>query len=131
VTQPTSFAGLDVIPTGPLPMNPAELLASVGLNRLLNEVSREYDLIVIDAPPVMGLADAPTLAAFAEATVMVVEANRAHRGQAKTSVRRLRAARANILGGILTKYDVRMMGYGTGGNYGYGYGYGYGSKEAG
>jgi capsular exopolysaccharide synthesis family protein len=130
VTQPTSFAGLDVIPTGPLPMNPAELLASVGLNRLLNEVSREYDLIVIDAPPVMGLADAPTLAAFAEATVMVVEANRAHRGQAKTSVRRLRAARANILGGILTKYDVRMMGYGTGGNYGYGYGYGYGSKEA-
>lgn len=130
VTQPTSFAGLDVIPTGPLPMNPAELLASVGLSRLLNEVSRDYDLIVIDAPPVMGLADAPTLAAFAEATVVVVEANRAHRGQAKASVRRLRAARANILGGILTKYDVRMMGYGTGGNYGYGYGYGYGSKEA-
>jgi succinoglycan biosynthesis transport protein ExoP len=128
VTQPTSFAGLDVIPTGPLPMNPAELLASAGLNGLLHEVSREYDLIVIDAPPVMGLADAPTLAAFAEATVMVVEANRAHRGQAKTSVRRLRAARANILGGILTKYDVRMMGYGAGGNYGYGYGYGYGSK---
>ncbi|MCC2978229.1 polysaccharide biosynthesis tyrosine autokinase [Sphingomonas sp. PL-96] len=130
VTQPTSFAGLDVIPTGPLPMNPAELLASVGLHRLLNEVSSDYDLVVIDAPPVMGLADAPTLAAFAEATVVVVEANRAHRGQAKTSVRRLRAARANILGGILTKYDVRMMGYGTGGNYGYGYGYGYGSKEA-
>jgi capsular exopolysaccharide synthesis family protein len=130
VTQPTSFAGLDVIPTGPLPMNPAELLASVGLHGLLHEVSREYDLVVIDAPPVMGLADAPTLAAFAEATVMVVEANRAHRGQAKTSVRRLRAARANILGGILTKYDVRMMGYGAGGNYGYGYGYGYGSKGA-
>lgn len=130
VTQATSFAGLDVIPTGPLPMNPAELLASVGLHGLLNEVSRDYDLVVIDAPPVMGLADAPALAAFAEATVVVVEANRAHRGQAKTSVRRLRAARANILGGILTKYDVRMMGYGTGGNYGYGYGYGYGSKEA-
>lgn len=128
VTQASSYAGLDVIPTGPLPISPAELLAGVGLRGVLDEAARNYDLVVIDAPPVMGLADAPTLAALAEATILVVEANRPHRGQAKASVRRLRAARANILGGILTKYDVRMMGYGTGYSYGYGYGYGYGSK---
>lgn len=130
VTQASKFAGLDVIPTGPLPPNPAELLASAGLRPLLDELKRDYDLVVIDAPPVMGLADAPTLAALVEATIIVVEANRAHRGQAKASVRRLRDARANILGGILTKYDVRMMGYGLGGDYGYGYGYGYGAKTA-
>ena len=131
VTQTSTFTGLDVIPTGPLPLNPAELLASPGLRIMLDRLARTYDLIVIDAPPVMGLADAPTLAALVEATIVVVEANRAHRGQAKASVRRLRDARANILGGVLTKYDVRMTGYGTGGDYGYGYGYGYGSKEAG
>jgi capsular exopolysaccharide synthesis family protein len=130
VTQATSFERLDVIPTGPLPLNPAELLAGMSLRTLLEEATRDYDLVVIDAPPVMGLADAPTLASLAEATVIVVEANRPHRGQAKTSVRRLRDANANILGGVLTKYDVRMMGYGTGAGYGYGYGYGYGSKEA-
>jgi capsular exopolysaccharide synthesis family protein len=131
VTQQSNFARLDVIPTGPLPMNPAELLASVRLSGLLDEISRDYDLVVIDAPPVMGLADAPTLAALTEGTILVVEANRPHRGQAKASIKRLRAARANILGGILTKYDVRMMGYGTGSNYGYDYGYGYGAKDAG
>lgn len=92
---------------------------------------RNYDLVVIDAPPVMGLADAPTLAALAEATIVVVEANRPHRGQAKAAVRRLRDARATILGGILTKYDVRMMGYGAGSGYGYGYGYGYGETPKG
>jgi len=126
VIQPSNFAGLDVIPTGPLPLNPAELLASPSLRGMLDNLISVYDLVVIDAPPVMGLADAPTLAALVEVTIVVVEANRAHRGQAKASVRRLGAARANILGGILTKYDVRMMGYGTGGTYGYGYGYGYG-----
>ena len=130
VTQASTFTGLDVIPTGPLPPNPAELLASAGLRIALEKLARDYDLIVIDAPPVMGLADAPTLAPLVEATVLVVEANRAHRGQAKTSVRRLRDARANILGGVLTKYDVRMTGHGTGGDYGYGYGYGYGANEA-
>jgi capsular exopolysaccharide synthesis family protein len=130
VTQASAFTGLDVIPTGPLPPNPAELLASTGLRVLLESFARDYDLVVIDAPPVMGLADAPTLAALVEATIVVVEANRGHRGQSKASVRRLRLARANILGGILTKYDVRMMGYGTGGGYGYGYGYGYGSNAA-
>jgi succinoglycan biosynthesis transport protein ExoP len=130
VTQATGFERLDVIPTGPLPLNPAELLAGMSLRTLLEEATRDYDLVVIDAPPVMGLADAPTLASLAEATIIVVEANRPHRGQAKTSVRRLRDAHANILGGVLTKYDVRMMGYGTGAGYGYGYGYGYGSKEA-
>jgi polysaccharide biosynthesis transport protein len=128
VTQSSGFAGLDVIPTGPAPLNPAELLASVGLKTLLDDLMRDYDLVVIDAPPVMGLADAPTLAALVDATIIVVQANRAYRGQAKASVRRLRAARANLLGGILTKYDVRMMGYGAGGQYGYGYGYGYGAN---
>ncbi|RYF23562.1 MAG: polysaccharide biosynthesis tyrosine autokinase [Oxalobacteraceae bacterium] len=131
VIQASTFTGLDVIPTGPLPPNPAELLASAGLRILLEKLSRDYDLVVIDAPPVMGLADAPTLAALVEATILVVEANRAHRGQAKTSVRRLRDARANILGGVLTKYDVRMTGYGTGGDSSYDYGYGYGTKGSG
>jgi capsular exopolysaccharide synthesis family protein len=126
VTQATGFDGLDVIPTGPLPPNPAELLATSELPHLLEEMTRGYDLVVIDAPPVIGLADAPLLAALAEASVLVVEANRNYRGQAKVSLRRLRAARANILGGILTKYDVRMTGYGYGDGYGYGYGYGYG-----
>lgn len=128
VTQASGFARLDVIPAGPSPLNPAELLASAGLHGLLDDAMHDYDLVVIDAPPVMGLADAPTIAALAEATIVVVEANRPHRGQAKASVRRLRAARANIVGGVLTKYDVRMLGYGAGSGYGYGYGYGYGEE---
>ena len=129
VAQPTATPGLDFVACGPLPPNPAELLSSPALPRVLHAALETYDLVVIDGPPVMGLADAQLLARQARATVFVIEANRAHRGQAKAAIRRLLAGRASLVGVVLTKFDARRVGYGYGyGSYGYSY-YDYGSAH--
>lgn len=122
VVQREVVPNLDFIAAGPLPPNPAELLAAAPLDDLLATLNASYDLVVFDAPPVMGLSDAPLLASRVEGTVFVIEANRAHRGQAKIALRRLMSTHANLLGAVLTKYDAQTIGYGE--DYGYGYRYG-------
>lgn len=111
LVQPTGQANLAFLAAGPIPPNPPELLSGDTLARHLAELRRGFDLIIIDGPPVLGLADALILAARTAATVFVVEANGAHHGAAKAAVRRLASAQAPILGAILTKFDARKSGY--------------------
>jgi len=59
----------------------------------------------------MGLADAPLISRQVQAVLLIVEANRAHNGQAKAAVRRLQDAGARIAGAVLTKFDHRLAGY--------------------
>ncbi|AHE52342.1 GumC family protein [Sphingomonas sanxanigenens] len=125
VRQPTGLEGFDFISSGPLPPAPAELLSEASLNRFLNDALAHYDVVVIDAPPVMGFADAPLIAAITEGTVFVVEADVAHRGAARTAIRRLVTSRANVVGAILTKFDAPALGYY---NYNYSYSYEYGNR---
>lgn len=117
---------LKVILAGPLPPNPAELLSSSKLVSLLTVAGERYDQIIIDGPPVLGLADAPILANAMEGTLVVISSAKTKIGAAQAAIKRLLAARARIVGGLLTKYDSRVAGYG----YGYGYEghYAYGHK---
>lgn len=117
---------LDVLLAGAIPPNPAELLASGEFEKLLDEVRKHYDNVVIDGPPILGLADAPQLARTVEGTVIVMEAGRTRAAQAKQAIDRLRSVRANILGAVLTKLDAEAQGYG----YGYGYSYRYGEENS-
>ena len=104
--------GLDVIFAGPLPPNPAELLSGSRLVSLLAITREHYDQIIIDGPPTMGIADAPILANAAEATLMVVHSGSTKIASAQAAIKRLRAARARVLGVVLTKYDAKIAGYG-------------------
>ncbi len=117
---------LKVILAGPLPPNPAELLSSSKLVSLLTVAGERFDQIIIDGPPVLGLADAPILANATEGTLVVIHSGQTKIGAAQAALKRLLAARARIVGGLLTKYDSRAAGYG----YGYGYEghYAYGRK---
>jgi succinoglycan biosynthesis transport protein ExoP len=128
VIQHSDTPNLDVVTSGPLPPNPAELLATASIKTILDELVRRYDIVLIDGPPVMGLADSPLLSALVEGVVFVVEASRAHRGNAKIALRRLRASRGIIVGAVLTKFDARAMGYGA--DYGYSYNYGSGPAQS-
>ena len=126
----TDVERLFLLPGGAIPPNPAELLASTRLKTIIDQVGEWFDIVVVDAPPVLGLADAPLLASVVEGTVLVCEAGKTRRAAGLNAVRRLRAAHANILGGLLTKYNAKATGYGYG--YGYGYGdepYGYGKGQ--
>ena len=117
---------LKVILAGPLPPNPAELLSSSKLVSLLTVAGERYDQIIIDGPPVLGLADAPILANAMEGTLVVISSATTKIGAAQAALKRLLAARARIVGGLLTKYDARAAGY----SYGYGHDghYAYGHK---
>jgi Mrp family chromosome partitioning ATPase len=91
---------------------------------LLTVAAEKFDILIIDGPPVMGIADAPLLASVASATMLVVEAGVTRRGVTKAALKRLHFARAQMIGAIISKFNARSVGYGY--SYGYGYGYGYG-----
>lgn len=118
--HPTEQPNLYLLPAGQIPPNPAELLASSRLSALLREGEAMFDHIVIDGPPVLGLADAPLFASHCEGVVLVIESGAIRRAAALNSVKRLKAADGHMMGAILTKFSATKSGYG----YGYGYGYG-------
>jgi capsular exopolysaccharide synthesis family protein len=122
--QETGRPNLSLLMAGQVPPNPAELLSGDAAARLIAEAAKQFDHVIVDGPPVLGLADAPLLSRAVESTVLVIEAGRTSAAQAKHAVGRLFAVRAHIIGAILTKFDVRSAGYG----YGYGYEYEYGEK---
>lgn len=123
VAQKTDQDNLWFVSCGPLPPNPSELLAGSGLQRALTSASDEFDLVIVDGPPVMGLADAPMIGAAAHATLFVIESGRTHRGQSKVALSRLRDTGAPVIGAILTKFDRKQASYGT--DYAYSYTYDY------
>ncbi|RZA28882.1 MAG: hypothetical protein EOP02_06120 [Proteobacteria bacterium] len=85
--------------------------------------------MIIDSPPVLGLADAPALAALADGVMFVIESERGRRGQLKTALKRLRAVDARLLGAVLTKFDPNKAGNRYSEYYGYSY-YRYDSDDA-
>lgn len=113
---------LDVVLAGPLPPNPAELLSGSRLAALLGAAAREYDQIVIDGPPVMGIADGPLLANVADATLLVIHSGATRISNAEAALKRLLLARAHVLGVLLARYDAKATGYGYQyeGHYAYG-----------
>lgn len=113
---------LDVILSGPLPPSPTELLASSKLVSLLTVAVNTYDQVIIDAPPVLGIADAPILANACAGTLVVVKSGSTRIKPCQMAMKRLHAAHARVVGGLLTQYDARASGYSYGGYGGY-YGY--------
>jgi polysaccharide biosynthesis transport protein len=127
ITQATKVPGLFAITSGPLPPNPAELVSSTKMVSLLSLAAEKFDHVVIDGPPVLGLADAPLLGSIAEATLLVLEAGGTRRDFARGAIKRLRGTRTHLLGGVLTKMQARSHGYDYYSGHYYQYG---GSAEA-
>jgi len=118
---------LQVMTSGPLPPDPAELLAGPKLLSLLTGAIAKYDQVIIDAPPTIGLADALITSHVAIGTLFVIDSGATRREAARGAVKRLLSSRARIVGAVMTKYDSKMSGYGYGyGNYSY---YAYGGSE--
>ncbi len=111
VIMDSGVAGVALLPCGAVPPNPAELLSTRALDMLLASVRDDYDTLLIDAPPILGLDDTPLLAAKAQASLLVVEWGRNHHGGLRTAVDRLRRSGAAIVGAILTKQQGRAFDY--------------------
>jgi capsular exopolysaccharide synthesis family protein len=115
VIHRTEIPGLFVMTTGPLPPNPVELLSSSKMITLLDQAEEHFAHVVVDGPPVLGIADAIVLANQVENAVFVIESGRTRKGHAKNALKRLYQAGVHPIGVILTKIDAYndLYGYGT------------------
>jgi capsular exopolysaccharide synthesis family protein len=122
----TQHPNLWLLPSGPVPPSPADLLSTGRIRRIIAEAAERFELVVIDGPPTLGLADAPLLGAAAANVLFVVECAKTRTRAAVEALNRLEATGTHLLGAILTKASDAGGSYGYGYGYGYGYSYGYG-----
>lgn len=108
--QQTPF-GIDVLPSGPLPPNPVELIDSAPMASLLDELSRRYDFVLLDAPPALGFADVPLLARLAGGVLFVVRSGVTPRTAAGAAIEHLLRLRARLLGVVLNGVRNNSPGY--------------------
>lgn len=118
---PTAFENLSFVPSGPTPPNAAQLLGRAPVADLLRTFQEKFDVVIVDGPPVLALADAIELSSQVEATLFVVAAGGTHYGQAKQAARRVRGAAVHLIGGLVTKHDPGLF-KGEGDYYLYDYG---------
>jgi capsular exopolysaccharide synthesis family protein len=123
--SPTHFENLWLLPAGPVPPNPADLLSTTRFRQVIQEASNQFDLVILDAPPVIGLADAPLIASICKDVLFVIESAKTRTTVARECIGKLLAAGAHIIGVTITKSTEERGRHGYG--YGYGYGNGYGS----
>ena len=124
----SSTENLDILPCGPLPPNPAEMLNSEAFTSLLRELASRYDQVVVDSPPVAPVTDARILAAACDATVLVIRAEKTSRRVAEHARDAMSSVGAVILGVVVNDAPRSRAEGGNYGHYHYGYGYGYGAK---
>ncbi len=130
IAKPTHIPNLFAIPSGPLPPNPAELLSSARMVELLGLAAGKFDQVIVDSPPLLGLADALIIGNLCEGTLLTVEMGSTPRGYALGALKRLRGARVHVLGAILTKLEARAGAYGYYRSYYYYYHTGYYGEAA-
>ncbi|HEX2689700.1 MAG TPA: polysaccharide biosynthesis tyrosine autokinase [Kofleriaceae bacterium] len=120
--KPTEVKDLFVLPCGPTPPNPAELLLTKRFEIVLGELAKRFDRIILDSPPIQPVTDAVVLSKRVDGVVLVVRASKTMRDELRRSTRMIRDVGGSIVGVIINELDVRDRYYG---GYGYG-GYGYG-----
>ncbi|MGE7876624.1 CpsD/CapB family tyrosine-protein kinase [Peribacillus muralis] len=101
--QSSIYPNLDVLTSGPIPPNPSELLGSNGMENVLEEAKMNYDLVILDTPPVNAVTDAQILANMTDGVVLVVSSGSTEIQQAKKAKELLHNANAKLLGAILNK----------------------------
>ena len=105
------FRNLRVIFSGSLPPNPAELLASERMGKLLENLKQLADMIILDTPPIMAVTDAATLVSIVDGVVLVVHPGKTRASVAKQTVEQLKLAQARILGVVLNPLDLKNSRY--------------------
>ena len=107
----TSRRGLFLMTSGPLPPNPAELLDWQGFDEVLEGLKDIFDVVVLDSPPVLAVADARILASKSDATILVVDSGRTRTAAVRRALQALANANANVLGVVLNKVRRSARSY--------------------
>ncbi|WP_420871084.1 CpsD/CapB family tyrosine-protein kinase [Lacticaseibacillus chiayiensis] len=124
VVEKTFVNNMDIVTSGPIPPNPSELLNSKRMSELITWARGKYDIVVLDAPPVLAVSDVQVLIPQTDGVIIVANLNKTLKGDLRRTVEVLKLGKAKILGAVervKSKHGDR--------GYGYGYGYGYTSSS--
>jgi capsular exopolysaccharide synthesis family protein len=121
--QPYRDTGLSVLTSGQIPPNPSELLQSQAMEKLISELRDEFDVVILDAPPLLPVTDAALLAARADGALVVTRHGRTTHDQLRHAIERLEAVDAKAVGIVVNMSPTKRRGPGYGVDYGYAYGY--------
>ncbi len=122
VVQPTSIEGLSVITSGPLPPNPAEVLDSKQMSKILTNLRGQADMLILDSPPALAVADASIIGSRCSGAVLVVDSGRTRTDVTRRAVETLNKTNVKVLGVVLNKLSTRRAS-------GYYYYYDYSPKD--
>ena len=105
--QETDVELLHVVTTGPIPPNPAELLSSQTMDNLLDAACKEYDMVLIDTPPLLAVTDAQVLANKCDGTILVIKSGETQVEAAIKAKELLVSANAKIIGTVLNEKNYK------------------------
>ena len=136
VRYSTNVKNMDLILSGPVPPNPAELLNNEKFTELLKTARKEYDYVIIDTPPIGQVIDPAIVAQQTDGVIFLISQANISYKYAQKQIEQMRKSGCRILGAVLNKVDPEEKGGYYGGyygkyskkGYGYGYGYGYGNN---
>lgn len=123
IIKETQIENLSILTSGPIPPNPAELLNSLRMQALVASMKDNYDVVILDVPPILAVSDTQALVSHLDGVVLVIREGQTEKAGLKRSFELLKLAHANILGYVMN--DVNRNGDSA---YGYGYGYSEESK---
>jgi capsular exopolysaccharide synthesis family protein len=109
--QETAVPGVMVLTGGPIPPNPAELVGSKRMKRLIEEVSTQFDMVLIDTPPIVAVTDAAILAQEVDGVILVLASGEVNKEYAQRAKELLDKVGAKILGAVLNKVDMKTSEY--------------------
>jgi len=105
------YPNLDILFSGEIPPNPSELLGSERMEKLIADMEKEYDYILVDTPPVGVVADASLVATLLDGVLLLVWQNRSKKDAVKQAVENLKLTNANILGFVMNGVEVETKKY--------------------
>lgn len=111
IQQPPGIENVEVITSGPLPPMPSELLSSKTMQEILATVKDQYDVILVDTPPVLSVADATIISRYAQGMILVIAFAKSTVDEVKTSKKALEKVQANVLGTVMTFAEQSKRGY--------------------
>ncbi len=111
ITEKNDIPNLYIMTSGPIPPNPAEILSSNKMRQLLEQLKKEYDVIVIDTPPVGQVTDAAVLSGITDGVLLVISSGDTRIEMAKRAKKALEGVNAHVIGTVLTKLDTGRTSY--------------------